>query len=308
MDDLFKLVSQFSTTIVYGNLGRRPPLVHSFLTQNFSHFNILIVSKYYSFRSGDNVHVVTPEEARSKPCDLLVYIEPPPYTNVTVKPRQAARLLILTSHLVLTLPKPNDSWTLVTYFHETNPEHVQKLLTLQDASWESSRIDAVKLQIDFFPVVSLGPTASDLTLGNVMTPPLPVKSYILINLTQTFSPMAMMLHFWDAFDYMAEQEDKIQGWLICFPEKGVQPFLSFTQECIDQLFCKPLETPLAELLALVPFYKSGITVDGAAASSQETRDRFCDLEYVAPDSIERLLTMLSKENLDHLAGNVYLIK
>lgn len=306
MDGVFNLVKQFDTTIVYGNLGRRPYLVQQYLIQNFAHYKILIVSKYYKFESSENVHAVLPDEVRAQKCDLLIYVEPPPHTNVTKKPRNAARLLILTSHLVLTLPTDETS-TLVTYFHNANKKRIQQLLALQDASMQSDRIDSVKMQIDFFPVVSIGPVSSDITVGNNISPPLERTSYVVVNLTHAVSSMAMMLYFWDAFDYMVDHLESIKGWLICFPENGAFLFTSFTQECIDRLFCKRLDSPpLSELLALLPFYKSGI-VD-TPRNQKLNRDQFLQMEYVAPESIEILLKTFVQENLIHVMGNVYLIK
>lgn len=303
LQQLFSLALQHEKMLVYGNLGRLSKILVEYLSTHHPMLDILIVSKFYNFPSSHKIRQVSPEEAQVTKCDLLIYAEPIPYTVLDRKPFLSARLLILSSHLLF-IKKKNEIYTNAVYFHNMNGYVSKKtqLLKRKDGLQEMDHIEMARKRIDFINVVTIGPSDdSDIILGK--SKPLENRSYVLVNLTKVTSPLTMMLFYWDAFDYMLDNLDHIERWSVCFPEKGSYAFESFTQECINQIFCYNFSM-IKEILSFIPYYKSGI-ID---RSFNVPTSRFVNMEYVDPKTLVDALKANVRYDLEPIVGSVYRLK
>ncbi|GFX47226.1 uncharacterized protein TNCV_148371 [Trichonephila clavipes] len=309
IDDLFNFILDNDKTVVYGNLGRQPHVLFEYLIKNFPTFEIHVFSNYYQLPSTSNIQVNRDFHGK---CDLLILIEP--YANMVVSlPKEAARMVVFTSHLLLTEMLSPSAY--VSFFNTPNIRdellNVKLVLSLQENSIQAMRGDILKNQINYFNVKTIGvnfPVCDISIIPGKPTNPLEYKTFVIADLTNTTSPLHLLVHLWDILDYLKENIDKIEKWLICFPEKRIKRYEIFVQDCINKLFCKTFKhgnvTNCAELLALTPFYKSGVLDKNHSCNDKY----FCRLKYVAPANETEAFKTCIVHNLQSLNEQLYLIE
>lgn len=300
-DDLVQFIFRNEYTIVFGNLGRYPQQLYNAL-EKVPQLQIAIQSPFiiYPFSSDNRIRVVNPNQPL-KQCDLLVVIEPAPQHKV-VKPPNASRIVVFTSHLNFKTC-PSTIWTHITYIYASNLQLLARdtkhLLSIQDGSIQTRDVNQVKLD-----------TVHNLILrGRTNKPVTQPETYILIDLVNDSSAFEMFLRFWESFDYMLANVKSIKGWAICFPQKnGRRSFEQFAQNCLDTLFCRKMEygnvKTLSHLLALVPFYRSGC-ID---RNFDIPTSLFGDVRYVSVKSPQEACQAATKYDLEHWVGPLYRIK
>ncbi|KAF8796690.1 hypothetical protein HNY73_001036 [Argiope bruennichi] len=214
--DLFQFILEREKTIVFGNLSRYPEKISELIRSKYNSMEIIVVSRYYTFptTADDNIRSASHISAKNLQCDLLIYCEPYPYEHIE-KPPKVSHMVVFTSHLAFPF---DDTWVRVCFIHDNDlsnlMEKTNKLLQLQDGSIQSNNVS--KLQIDHVRIQSIGSRETfHLQYGKE-------KTYFVIDLTSLNSPHAMLLRFWDAFDFMIRHFDTVERWMICFPEKGDQ--------------------------------------------------------------------------------------
>lgn len=300
--ELFQFATMREKTIVFGNLSRQPRVLYDLILSHHSQLQVIVVSRYYNFPStaDDKIRTLSHIQAKNIRCDLLMYLEPFPYETIH-KPPGASSMVVFSSHLTFPI---DDTWAKVCYFHYGDMtdaiEKTEKLLQLQDGSVQTNNI--AKVRVDSVHVKHVGAPETFRYENSE-------RSYFVVDLTSLTSPHAMLLRFWDAFDFMTRHLEKVERWMICFPEKNAKKaFEQFTQETIDALFCKPFENGnrlrLRHILALVPFYRSGV-VD---RTFNVPSGSFCDVKYVAPENLMDAFKAVVMHNVDHLVGSVYILK
>lgn len=307
MDDVFKFVLEHDKTIVYGNLGRRPLLIYDYLSKNFPTFDVQVFSNYYHFPSTH--HIKTNGDSIEK-CDLLVYVEPSPQQTIKTHDR-AARVVVFTSHLNL-----KDAHGAIYSYYQTEDLHKEilnnkRILNMQECSVEASKGDILKTQYDYFNIKTIGVNhpICDVSINHGKpTLALDSKTFLVVDLTNTISSMHLFLSLWDVLDYMKDNIDMIEKWIICFPVKRMRQYQHFVQECRNALICKNFKygnvTSKAQIFPLTPFYQT-ITVN---IDSNCRIKKFCNLKYIAPKTEEEAYACSIKYNLTHLAGQIYLIE
>ncbi|GFT52037.1 uncharacterized protein NPIL_204311 [Nephila pilipes] len=309
IDELFEFIFENDKTVVYGNLGRQPHVLFEYLIRNYPTFEIHVFSDYYHLPSASNIQVNRDFYGK---CDLLIFIEPPPNMIVS-PPKEAARIVVFTSHLLLTeMSSPS---VYVSFFNVPNIRNeilnVKSVLSLQENSVQAMRGDVLKNQINYFNVKTIGvnfPVCDINIVPGKPTNPLEYKTFVIADLTNTTSPLNLLVYLWDIFDYLKDNIDKIERWLICFPEKRIKRYEQFVQECINKLFCKTFMhgnvINSAELLGLTPFYKSGVFDKSHSCENKY----FCRLKYVAPTNETEAFKTCIAHNLNPLNGQLYLVE
>lgn len=305
LDDLFNFVFTHDKTIVYGNLGRKPLVLYDYITKNYPTFDIQVFSKHYHFPPTQHIKT-NPKEIEK--CDLLIYLEPPPRISISTLDR-VARIVVFTSHLYL----DGDSCAYVSYYQTSNIHQEmlfhKRVLNLQECSVEASKGDLLKTQYDYFNIKTVGINnpLCDINIGK-NTLALDSKSFLIVDLTNTTSSLHLFVSLWDVMDYLKENLDMIEKWIICFPEKKMRQYQTFIQECRNKLICKQFKygniTSKAWLFALTPFYQS-ISVDVDSLCSVK---KFCNLKYVTPKNENEAYTCALKHHLIPLTGHVFLIE
>ncbi|KMQ82445.1 alpha-n-acetylgalactosaminidase precursor [Lasius niger] len=193
----------------------------------------------------------------------------------------------------------------IDYFHDCDVDKIRRLQTLKEVSEESKLIESAKNRVGFDTVLSVGHDGSDINLSSSDRPrPLTRKTYVVVNLTQVTSPLACLLYFWDAFDYMIDNIEQVEKWCICFRENGGRQYVDFINETVDRLFCQRWDN-LPDILSKIPYYTSGILTD---EPSDVPIQRWIDLEYVAPTSKIEAFKACISHNLKHLGGGIYFLK
>lgn len=308
LDDVFKFILQHDKTIVYGNLGRRPLLLFDYLSKHFPTFDIQVFSNFYHFPSTH--HIKTNSDSIGK-CDLLVYLEPSPQIPI-LSQDNVARVVAFTSHLNL---KNTESGEFVSYY-QTSDIHKEilnnkRVLNLQECSVEAKNGNVLKTQHDYFNIKTIGVNHSICDINvNPSKPTLALdsKTFLIVDLTNTSSSIHLFVSLWDVLDYLRDNIDMIEKWIICFPEKRMRRYHNFVQECRNKLICKKFiygnVTSKAQLFPLTPFYQT-IAVD---IDSNCKIKRFCNLKYITPKDDEEAYTCAIKYNLTHVAGQIYLIE
>lgn len=304
LDDVFNFVFAHDKTIVYGNLGRKPLILSDYITKNYPTFDVQVFSKYYYFPSSQRIK--TNEKEIGK-CDLLIYLEPPKQMSMLTLDR-VARIVVFTSHLNFN----GDSCEYISYY-QTPDIHKEmlnnkRLLNMQECSVEASKGDLLKTQYDYFNIKTIGVNhpLCDINIGK-NTLALDSKSFLIVDLTNTTSSLHLLVSLWDVMDYLKDNLDMIEKWIICFPEKRMRQYHAFVQECRNKLMCKQFKygnvTSKARLFSLTPFYQSMIVdIDSPCIVK-----KFCNLKYITPANENDAYTCSLKHQLTPLAGHVYLI-
>lgn len=301
LDQLVSFILRRSQTIVFGNVVRHPKALYKAL-EAVPMLQVAIVSKHYLFpTSRDNrIRIVNKTDDR---CDLLILLEPSPY-KLLDKPPTASRMVVFTSHLNFKT-NPESVFTYISYFHFESSRvqlvrDIKRLLEIQDASVQTTNASAIET----------GAVNVMNVKGRMDGDVLEVSTYVVIDLSlhQT-SSFGMYLAFLDAFEFLLLNVDKVSNWLISFPEKhGRQAFDQFVQETLDNLYCLKFEngnvTDLKNILALLPFYNSGI-ID---RKYNIKTFNFAGVEYVAPDTMQDACKAAAMYNLEHWVKSVYRLK
>lgn len=302
LQELLQFLLRHDNVVVFGNLGRNQQVVYNMLLADPQLQVVIQTRFYFPINSPDGrIRIINNNDIPPDPIDLFVVLEPEPYALLQ-KPPQAARWVVFTSHLTFN-SRPDTVWTHVCYFHSPNLSEMcrntQRLLQLQDTSFQTANVNDVRVNAVHKLVL---PRTTDATLSEPNT-------FVIVNLTQYTNPFIMSLVFWDAFDYMLQHVDFVQGWRICFPLKlGRAAFEQFIQTCLDTLFCKKFEhgnvKSLNQILTLLPYYRSGC-ID---QTFNVPKSRFLGAEFIAPVNPEDTCKAATMYNLEHWAGNVYRIK
>lgn len=300
IEALFEFILNNDLTVVYGNLGRKSILVFDYLVKHLPTFEIRIKSKIYPFPTTRQIK----NEENGK-CDLLIYMEPDPDT-VAILPPGVSRMVIFTSHLLLSHVTQHPIY--VSYHHTDSNirEEIIKtknILALQDSSVQSGK--DLKNQINFLEVKTVGVNNCDVNIHNHVV--ISRKTFFIVDVSSTTSLLQLFLHVLDIIDYLKDNIDMVERWLICFPDNKIRRYEHFVQECINQLFCRQFQfgnvTCNAELLALSPFYKSGI-IDNKFDCDVKY---FCKLKYISPSTDTDAFQACIKYNLKPLTPQLFSI-
>lgn len=295
IQDLFNFILHQEQTIVFGNLGRYPKIIYEAI-QSIPLIQVTIISKHYPIITSDSRIRVTHDCVDR--CDLLIYMEPDTFQSIQKHPL-TSHVAVFTSHFNF---KTKSLWKYVSYFHTTSlddlADKTQKLLKVQDPSLQTR--DPGLVGVEYKNVF--------ITKGANLAPD--DNAYIIIDLTKFNTDiLSMYLDFWDKFDYMLDHFDMINRWVVCFSDSvSRRAFDSFTQKCIDALFCKNFEhgnvTEITQMLSLIPYYKSGII--------DKTFDipisYFGGIQIIIPKSIEEACKAAIMYDLNVLTNNVYYIR
>ena len=314
LESLFRYVLEKDRVVVYGDLGRLPHVVIDYLSTHHSDLKIVFVSPHYPISIPNNVNqfremkYVTRDAAKSK-CDLLVLLEPIDHSTVSSDYPGAGSVVTFTSHAVLDV---RDGFDAAIYFHSvaqtTESDRVDRIRRLRnklEGSEENDDVQIAKNHIDHPSVVTVGPgNHSDVVLSAGKPPP-PLNGgdgfFVVVDLTTATLPDSIFLFSLDAFDFMVENLDRVEGWSVCFPLEGTRKYEDFVQECIDRLHCSAIFKPhLRRLLPLLPFYKSG-TME---TTFEIPVHRYELMEYVAPETLEEAFRTAIAFDTRHLVGGV----
>ncbi|GBN65580.1 hypothetical protein AVEN_112019-1, partial [Araneus ventricosus] len=200
--ELFQFATMREKTIVFGNLSRQPRVLYDLILSHHSQLQVIVVSRYYDFPStaDDKIRTLSHIQAKNIRCDLLMYLEPFPYETIH-KPPGASSMVVFSSHLTFPI---DDTWAKVCFFHYGDMtdaiEKTEKLLQLQDGSVQTNNI--AKVRVDSVHVKHVGAPETFRYENSE-------RSYFVVDLTSLTSPHAMLLRFWDAFDFMTRHLEKI---------------------------------------------------------------------------------------------------
>lgn len=304
IEDLIHIILRNKYTIVFSNLGRYPLILFRVL-EAMPHLQIAVQSPHIKLETHPNLRVIKPN-ATIDACHLLVVVEPSPRDTV-VKPTHVLRVVVFTSQLNFH-SSSEIIWTHVVYFHDPSnlqdlADNTKRLLSVQDGSFQTHDLEKVfeHLPADSFHIVVIQGRKHDAIHAN--------GTYVAVDLIHHTSPFEMLLAFWDAFDFMLANADKIKRWCVFFPLKnGRKGFEQCAQNCIDKLLCMKIDhgnvRTLAKLMALVPFYQSGCIDRKFDVPSSS----FGNLEYVAVKSPQEACRAATKYDLEHWVGAVYHVK
>lgn len=309
LDELFNFILENDKTIVYGNLGRYTHILFDYIMKSFPTFEIQVFSNYYYVPSTPTIKVNTDSVGK---CDLLIYIEPAP-NMVVISYKEAARVVVFSSHLLLT--DASSPSTFVSFYYSPNVRknisNNKRLLNMQGCSVQAARGDVLKTQYDFFEIKTIGVNYPVCDIN--INPGKPVlalysKTFVIVDMTNTTSSLHLLLYLWDVLDYLQDNIDMVERWLICFPEKKMKHFNKFVQECRNKLACKRFKlgnvTDKAELMALTPFYQTS-TID---IDTNIQVKKFCNLDYITPKNDIEAFTCSLKYNMTPLARHIYIIE
>lgn len=296
IQDLLNFILQRDRSIVYGDLGRYPRhLLEAF--EAFPMLKVIVVSRKDDLHSTDNrIRVVQSAEFVEK-CDLLVYLEPASMQTIEKHPL-ALRVAVFASHYTFKIPC-GDRWSDVCFFLKVDPEGTRRLLEKQDFSIQTRNIGLV--QVDHANVLTIS--------GKDSASPNGRDAYVIVDLTKfNKDTLSLYLAFWDAFDFMLENAQSIDRWVVCFSENGRQAYARFTQKVLDSLLCKKFEhgnvKDIQTLVTLLPFYKSG-TID---RKFDVRVSYFGGIKFAAPKTIEDACKVAAMHNVHPLVKNIFLIR
>lgn len=310
LDELFNFIMENDKTVVYGNLGRYTHILFDYIMKSFPTFQIQVFSNYYYVPSTPTIK--SNSDTIDK-CDLLIYIEPTP--NMTIMSyKEAARIVVFSSHLLLT--DSNNPSTYISFFYSPdirkNITKNRRILNMQGCSVQATRGDVLKTQYDFFEIKTIGVNypVCDININpGKPTLSLTAKTFIIVDMTNTTSSLHLLLSLWDVLDYLQDNIEMLEKWIICFPEKKMKHYHTFVQECRNKLACKNIRlgnvTNKAELLALTPFYL--ITTINVDANTSEVK-KFCNLDYITPKNDIEAFKSSIKFNITPLAGHIYIVE
>lgn len=311
LKSLFDFILRHEYTYVFGNLGRRPHVVYKFLLEHLPGLNVAVSSPYYSFPSSGDQRIRTVDYSSSLKCDLLLFVEPVPYSRVMDKPEGVGRMVVFASHLML--PSHGQRPTMVTNFDCFSVvdliDKTRKLISLQDGSMQTNNVNHIK------PPSSYESSLHVQVIDGRNPVSLEPNAYVVVDLTHPPSAFKLYLSFLDAFDVMLRSVECVGRWVIAFPERhGIRQFEQLAQDVIDKLYCVKFEhgnvqsssgsRNLNLLLSILPFYKSGV-VD--PQTFDVPTDTFFGIEYTAPETPEELFKAGTKFNLQHWVGSMYRI-
>lgn len=307
LDSLFDFIFKNDKTVVYGNLGRNSLVLYDYITKEMPTLAIQVFSNYYYF---PNTHTIKTNADSIEKCDLLIYIEPPKNFEI-ISHKHVARIVLFTSHLLL----QDSPATYVSFYYTpdlrksiNNNKHIFKL---QLCSLETSRGDVLKSQFDYYETKTIGVNfpVCDININQGKpTPPLDKKTLLICDLTNTISPLNSYVYLWDILDYIKDNIDMIEKWVICFPERRMKQYHQFVQDVRNKFMCKNIKIGNVvnknDMLALTPFYQiSKIDIN----ASCEVK-KFCNLKYITPKNDTEAFMCSIKYNLTPFAGHAYLIK
>lgn len=309
LNDLFSFIFQHDKTVVYGNLGRQPWELYNYIKTHYPTFDVQVYSKYYPFQP---THRIKTNGDTIEKCDLLIYLEPAP-NMVLLSHKQAARMVVFTSHLLVTDVSSPSAY--VSFWFSPDPTKDvlanKRILSMQDCSVQASRGDLLKTQYDSFNIQTVGvdyPVCDTSIYPGKPSLALNSKTFVIADLTNTTSTLQLYLYLWEILDYLKINIDMIEKWVICFPEKRMKQYHQFIQECRNKLLCKTFQygnvTNKAHLVGLTPFYQHVSTEVNTVCETKQ----FCRLNYIMPKSETEAYTCSLKYNLTPLAGSVYLIE
>jgi len=128
LQNLFDSFRKFDVTLVFGNLGRQPELLHFFLRLCFPASVKICVSFPKYFKGLSNSYPVTD----GSPFDFLFIVEPE-FGYTILKPERVHHVVVLTSHLILNTPGNNEQDKLL-HLGSTN---LDEGLTKRTRTWKS---------------------------------------------------------------------------------------------------------------------------------------------------------------------------
>jgi hypothetical protein len=252
LEETFDICLNNRYTIVYGNLGRKNHLISKYLAKH-PNLETLVFSKYYSFPESDNVHVNGP----LKKCDLLIYIEPKHPVKIV---DYAFRIMVFTSNFAF--PEESKEFLKIIYYDSRDMNHEiqtsKRLMDLQMASVYHRNVEVVKNQIDFVQVKTLSNrTNSDYVYApDKPVPEFSERTYVVIDLTKCLEIMEMLLYLLDAYDVLKANVDRVERWVVCFPEKTEKRFRVFEQGFIDSAMCNKNDKEKLRVFKTTPFMRT----------------------------------------------------
>lgn len=314
IENLFQFIMRNERTIVYGNLGRKYHMIYEYIIKELPTFEVIVESKYYKLFSRDHIHV---SSQSAEKCDLYIFIEPEP-ESLIIHPKLASKVVIFTSHLLSKFLN-NSFWAFATYFHfnkskEEEIRATKRLLELQQTSRYLNKLDKIfKHRLDFDEILTVssntGPTASanDIILipGNAL-PTLNRMTVVIADLTQVTTSGGMFVYLLDIIDFIKENIDKVEYWFVCFPNNNNEKFDYIITKNLDKLFCmnfKYSNVSLPNLILLYPFNKVG-TINRCKPCVQ---NKFCNLNYIAPEHDSDAFSASTLFNLEPLVKNLYIV-
>lgn len=302
LQELLSYILRQSQTIVFGDLSRHLGSLFKVIQETLPQLRVVVTSPHpqrYIFPSTETIRFIDYHSISSDDSDLLILVEPNPKQDVLdKKPLRVSRFLVITSHFNFTV-RQGSVFANVSYFHQWKQLGLdtRRLLKIQDGSVQSASPHSIKVDSINVKIVR----------GSQIVGPDEPPTFVIIHLNDT-KPFNMFLSFLDSFDYMLSHIDTIQRWLICFHEKdGKRSLDQFFQHTIDRLHCIKFDagnaTNMTEILTLMPFYASGI-VDEPYESQKQS---FGSVEYIASDSVRDVCRAVTKHDLVHFVGPVYVI-
>lgn len=204
IQELFKkYIKPGLTTIVYGNLGRRPSTL-------IYHFNLLFPEKTIQMRSRWENEIETR-------CDVLCWIEPEFQADI-VKPNNAECMIVWTSHLNLIINN-ND---IIIGYHLGNINNIcsKQLESVEDAKKDKN----IVLKSGYFQS------------NNNITP---LKSHVWVDLTFCHDSHEAYLCLLNSFEIINYYN--VSSWAICFRKNFKKQFEMDMEICKEKLYTTKLK-------------------------------------------------------------------
>jgi hypothetical protein len=281
LQETFDVCLKNKHTIVLGNLGRKNQLVARQIAMH-PNLEVMVVSPYYAFPESDRVHVNGPVQK----CDLLIYIEPKNPVKVV---DYASRIIVFTSNLAF--PESKEFLT-ITYYHsddiEVEIKTARKLLDLQMVPVSHRNVNVVKNQIGFVEVKTLS-NRSDSDYVYAHDKPVPEffeRTYVIVDLTKCTEILEMFLCVLDAFDVLKRNAERVERWVVCFPEGTERRFRDFEQRLIDDVTCSKHDKEKTTVLKTTPFAKDHRPPNPMEKSKTLSSFFFFGNEILVPQDLE----------------------
>jgi hypothetical protein len=178
----------------------------------------------------------------------------------------------------------------VTYYHTDDVcaeiKNSKRLLELQMVSVSHRNVNVVKNQIGFAEVKTLS-NRSDSDYVHVHDKPVPEffeRTYVIVDLTKCFEIMEMFLYLLDAYDVLKRNVDRVERWVVCFPEGTEKRFRDFEQRLIDGVMCSNKEK--VAVLKTTPFAKNHQPPNAVEKSKTLSSFFFFGSEILVPKDLE----------------------